>query len=101
MGFRYLSLQIALIEVSFKHIEFVNASYGTAKKGMEIFPFKAKKKCLLRSGHAFSFFATNYHIFFFYLDFFKNKNQIAYFEVKLAKTFGTKRKYFPKMLFHV
>ena len=36
---------------------------------------------------------------FFNLDFFKNQNQIAYFEVKLDKTFMKNGKYFPEICF--
>ena len=42
--------------------------------------------------HTFNFFATNYRIYIFELDFVKNQNQIAYLEVKLGKTF-VKTKY--------
>ncbi len=45
------------------------------------------------------FFATNYRIYNFYLHFFKNQNQIAYFELKLDKTFVKNENNYMKFVF--
>ncbi len=50
---------------------------------------------------ALNFYAANYRIYIFYLDFLKIQNQIDNFEGKLDKIFVKILKYFPEICFLV
>ncbi len=76
--------------------------YKAKKQKLKKYKNKKNPKFVSWSAPAFMFFATNDIIYIFYLVFYKNQNQIIYFEVELEKKHLKKNwQYFPEIWFLV
>ncbi len=92
-----------LLQIS--HANFIPVQWDLHSESCLVLPDKYQAKIktsfVSHSMLAFIFFATSYSIYIFYLDFFKNQNEIAYFDVKLDKNFVNNWEYFPEISFLV
>ena len=85
------------MNVTFPQVFFGSDLHGVSIKRNGSNLGQNKIKFVSRSARAFNFFCHKLPYLHFFFDFFKNQNQTAYFEVKLAKLFMKNWNCFPEI----